>query len=54
MARSVPLVITYCLMALRDFAINFLSRPILIWPPHGFICSNPPPLPVSPLAHSDF
>jgi hypothetical protein len=54
MARSVSLVITYCLMALRDFEINFLSRPILIWPPHGFICSNPPPLPVSPLALSDF
>jgi hypothetical protein len=38
------LVITYCLKAFRDFKFNFLSRPILIWPPHGFICPNPAPL----------
>jgi hypothetical protein len=36
------LVITYCLKAFRDFKIKFLSRPILIWAPHGFICPNPP------------
>jgi hypothetical protein len=40
MARSVSLVITYCLMALRDFEINFLSHPISIWSPHNFICST--------------
>jgi hypothetical protein len=48
------LVITYCLKAFRDFKIKFLSRPILIWAPHDFICPNPPPPRALQPALSDF